>query len=74
MRGRGLPDVGGGHRGDQLVQVHVWTPRTLTPEQREILERLREEETFKPQEGPDTEERRSFFSRVRDAFREGKEG
>ncbi len=74
MRGRGLPEVGGGHRGDQLVQVHVWTPRTLSAEQREILERLREEESFKPLEGPDTDERRSFFSRVRDAFREGKEG
>jgi molecular chaperone DnaJ len=74
MRGRGLPEVGGGHRGDQLVQVHVWTPRTLTAEHREILERLREEEAFAPHPGADSEERRSFFSRVRDAFREGKEG
>ena len=74
MRGRGLPEVGGGHRGDQLVQVHVWTPRTLTAEHREVLERLREDEAFAPHPGADSEERRSFFSRVRDAFREGKEG
>jgi molecular chaperone DnaJ len=74
MRGRGLPEVGGGRRGDQLVHVQVWTPRALTPEHRELLERLREDEAFRPQDGPDTEERRSFFSRVRDAFKEGKEG
>jgi len=74
MRGRGLPEVGGGRRGDQLVHVHVWTPRTLTPENREIMERLRDDDAFRPEEGPETEERRSIFSRMRDAFREGKEG
>ncbi len=67
MRGRGLPDLNSGRRGDQLVTVHVWTPRDLTDEQRELLERLREAPSFQP---PDEEagEKRSFFSRVKDVF------
>jgi molecular chaperone DnaJ len=74
MRGRGLPDVGGGRRGDQLVHVRVFTPRDLSTEHREMLERLRDDPAFRPEAGPETDERRSFFSRVRDAFREGREG
>ena len=66
MRGRGLPEVGGGRRGDQMVHVHVWTPQNLSPGLREALEQLRLEPDLKPQ--PGTEGKRSFFSRVKDAL------
>ena len=66
MRGRGLPEVGGGRRGDQMVHVHVWTPQTLSPGIREALEQLRLEPDLKPQ--PGASGKRSFFSRVKDAF------
>lgn len=66
MRGRGLPEVGGGRRGDQLVQVHVWTPETLSEPLREALEQLRLEPDLKPQ--PPKGDRKGFFSRVKDAF------
>ncbi len=68
MRGRGIPELGGGsRRGDELVRVHVWTPQNLTPDQRAFLEELRGEEAFVPK--PDQKERgKSFFSRVRDVF------
>ncbi len=71
MRGRGIPELGGGsRRGDQMVRVHVWTPQKLTPELTELMETLRFEEPFKPK--PDNQVKgKSFFSRVRDAFREG---
>ncbi|GAB5534721.1 MAG: molecular chaperone DnaJ [Rubricoccaceae bacterium] len=65
MRGRGLPEVGGGRRGDQMVRVHVWTPQVLPAPLREALEDLREDPSLRPQ--PD-EPKRSFFGRVRDAF------
>ena len=68
MRGRGLPEVGGGRRGDQLVLVQVWTPQALSDEHRTVLESMRDDPAFRPEAGADTEERRSFFSRVRDAF------
>ena len=66
MRGRALPEVGGGRRGDQMVHVHVWTPQDLSPALREALEQLRLEPDLRPQ--PTREAKRSFFSRVKDAL------
>lgn len=66
MRGRGLPEVGGGRRGDQLVRIHVWTPETLSEPLREALEQLRLEPDLKP--NPSRGRRKGFFSRVKDAF------
>src|SRR5207245_2909561 len=40
LRGKGLPRVGEGGRGDLHVRVHVWTPVKLTVEQRALLEQL----------------------------------
>lgn len=42
MRGLGIPDLQGYHKGDQIVRVHVETPTKLNREQRELLERFRE--------------------------------
>lgn len=40
LRGKGLPALRGGRRGDLRVVVNVVIPRRLTSEQRELLERL----------------------------------
>ncbi|TVR05174.1 MAG: J domain-containing protein [Phormidium sp. GEM2.Bin31] len=37
-----------GHRGDQLVEVQIVTPREITAEERELYEKLRSLETFNP--------------------------
>ncbi|HEY6781208.1 MAG TPA: molecular chaperone DnaJ [Thermoleophilaceae bacterium] len=42
LRGRGVPALGRGRRGDQQVVLNVIIPRNLSDEQRELLERLRE--------------------------------
>jgi molecular chaperone DnaJ len=42
LRGKGLPRFRGSGRGDQLVRVVVTTPTRLSPEERRLLERLRE--------------------------------
>ena len=34
LKGKGLPDVNTGQRGDQLVQVNVWTPKSVNSEER----------------------------------------
>ena len=71
MRGRGIPELGGGsRRGDQMVRVHVWTPQNLSPELKELMGTLRFEEPFQPKP-QNYAKGKSFFSRVRDAFREG---
>ena len=67
MRERGLPDIESNRRGDQMVRIHVWTPTVLTDEEAELMEKLRDSPSFKP--NPDSlGDRKSFFSRVKDVF------
>jgi molecular chaperone DnaJ len=40
LRGKGLPAVAGGARGDQLVRLFVEVPSRLTKSQRELLEKF----------------------------------
>jgi molecular chaperone DnaJ len=64
VRGRGLPSLRTGRRGDLRVHVDVRVPRRLTPEQRHQLEQLAsaiEPEAYIDDGG--------FFTRVRNAFR-----
>jgi len=42
LRGKGLPRMRGGGRGDQLVRVLVATPKRLSAEERKLIERLAE--------------------------------
>src|SRR3989442_960957 len=51
VKGKGLPRLGEGGRGDVHVRVHVWTPGKLTPEQRAALEQLAKVEGAPPGEG-----------------------
>ena len=62
VRGRGMPSVRGTARGDQLVTVHVVVPTKLSKRERELLEEY-------AQAGGDQVEEKSFFERVKDAFR-----
>ncbi|MBT8399013.1 MAG: molecular chaperone DnaJ [Rhodothermia bacterium] len=67
MRERGLPDLNSGRRGDQMVRVHVWTPTKLSSEETRIVEKFRKSESFQP--APESlDERKSFFSKVKDVF------
>jgi molecular chaperone DnaJ len=38
LKGRGIPELDGYGRGDQIVRIAVETPRRLSPRQRELLE------------------------------------
>ena len=67
MRERGLPELNGVRRGDQMVRVHVWTPLKLTEDERTMLEEMRMSPSFTPR--PErVDERKSFFSKVKDVF------
>lgn len=65
LRERGMPRLRASGRGDQIVRVLVWTPTSLTKEEREALERLAEVERKPPE--PDAEEP-GFWQRVKRAF------
>ncbi|MBD1943649.1 J domain-containing protein, partial [Coleofasciculus sp. FACHB-712] len=47
LAGKGYP-TGRGDRGDQLVEIQVVVPKTVTSQERELYEKLRQIETFKP--------------------------
>ncbi|MBE9057982.1 DnaJ C-terminal domain-containing protein [Sphaerospermopsis sp. LEGE 08334] len=47
LANKGYP-AEGGKRGDQLVEIQIVTPKNITTEERELYEKLREIESFKP--------------------------
>ncbi len=65
LKGKGLPILQGYGQGDLFVHINVWTPKKVSKEEREMLEKLRESENFKP--NPDKDDR-NFFGRMKDMF------
>jgi len=66
LRGKGIPNLNGYGRGDMLVNINVWVPKSLTKEEKEILEKLRDSNNFFPK--PSKKEK-SFFDRMKEYFR-----
>ncbi|MFD2742344.1 MULTISPECIES: molecular chaperone DnaJ [Sphingobacterium] len=65
LKGKGLPEVNSYHKGDQLVYVNVWTPKAVSKEERDVLEKLKDSNNFKPQPGKNE---KSFFERIKEYF------
>ncbi|MDR3047328.1 MAG: molecular chaperone DnaJ [Bacteroidales bacterium] len=66
LRGKGLPDVQRMGHGDLIVNINVWTPKTLSKEEKAIIEKFMDAPNFAPK--PDKSET-SFFSKIRNAFK-----
>ena len=62
LRGHGMPSVRGGGFGDLYIHVQIAVPKQLNKRERELLEEL---STL----AGETVDERSFFDRVKDAFR-----
>ncbi|MFZ9888799.1 MAG: DnaJ C-terminal domain-containing protein, partial [Myxococcota bacterium] len=63
LRGKGIPHLRGGGRGDQLVKMRLEVPRSLNEEQTHLLEQ------FGAAMGEDVHpEHKSFFDKVRELF------
>lgn len=65
LKGKGVPEVNSYHRGDQLVYVNIWTPKVLSREERDLLEKLQDSPNFRPQPGKNE---KSFFERMKEYF------
>jgi molecular chaperone DnaJ len=65
LRGRGMPTLGRGRRGDQRVVLNVVTPGHLSGRQRELLEELRDSLTSENLRGAAEE---SLFAKVKRAL------
>jgi molecular chaperone DnaJ len=66
LRGRGMPTIGRGRRGDQQVVLNVVIPRNLTSRQSELLEELR---TSLTAENLEEQADESLLSKVKRALR-----
>lgn len=65
LKGKGIPSLNGYGHGDLLVHVNVWTPKTLSKEQKEFFEKNLSNENFAP--SPEKSDK-SFFEKVKDMF------
>ncbi|MBB6327227.1 molecular chaperone DnaJ [Algoriphagus iocasae] len=65
LKGKGIKDINGYSKGDQLIMVNVWTPTQLSKDEKESLEALRDSENFKPDPGKSD---KSFFDKMKEFF------
>ncbi len=65
LNGKGLPSVQAYGKGDQLIYVNLWTPKKLTDEEKQILEKFQTAPNFVPQ--PSKSEK-GFFEKMKDYF------
>lgn len=66
LRGKGLPAVQGygSGKGDLVINISVFVPKTLTKDERKAIEQLRESENFKG----DTITKKSIFEKFKNYF------
>jgi len=65
LKGKGLPSLQQYGKGDQLINVNIWTPKNLTNEETQMLEKMRNMPNFNPT--PDNNEK-GFFDRMKEYF------
>lgn len=65
LKGKGIPRLQGYGQGDLFVHIQVWTPKKVSKEEKEMLEKLKNSENFSPK--PEKNEG-GFFNRMKDMF------
>ncbi len=65
LRGKGLPEVNGYGKGDLLVNINVWVPKTLSKEEQKLVGQLADSENFQPKPSSDD---KNFFERMKSFF------
>jgi len=65
LKNKGVPELNGYQRGDQLNHLNIYVPTKLTNEEKRLLENLKNSPNFNP--SPEYQEK-SFFDKVREAF------
>jgi molecular chaperone DnaJ len=65
LKGKGLPDVNRYGTGDLLVNINVWTPKNLSPEEKSMMEQLSKSTNFIP--NPSKRDK-NLFDRMKEFF------
>ncbi len=64
LKGKGLPDVNYGQKGDMLVRVDVFIPKNITKDDKKLVEQLSKSNSFKPT----AQDKVSFLQKMRNMF------
>ncbi|MBL7754474.1 MAG: molecular chaperone DnaJ [Chitinophagaceae bacterium] len=65
LKGKGFPSVNSYEKGDQLINVNVWTPQALSSEEKNFLEKMSQSTNFQPNASKSD---KSFFDKIREVF------
>ncbi len=65
LKGKGIPSLNNYGSGDLLVHINVWTPKSLSKDERQFFEKALTSENFIPK--PEKSDK-SFFEKVKDMF------
>jgi len=65
LQGKGLPEMHSHRKGDLIVNMNVWTPKNLSREERDAIEKFLTSDNFTPKPAKNE---KSFFNRVRQFF------
>lgn len=65
LKNKGIKELNGYDRGDQLIYVNVWVPTSLSKEEKEKLETLRHSANFMP--NPNKKEK-GFYDKMKEFF------
>lgn len=65
LKGKGIKDINGYGKGDQLIHINVWTPKQLSSDEKAMLEKLRNSPNFIPKPNKND---KSFFDKMKDMF------
>jgi len=68
LKGKGFPAFQSYEKGDELIEVNVWSPQNLSNEERDLLEKLKNSPNFKPGPDAESEKEKGFFDKIKDAF------
>jgi molecular chaperone DnaJ len=65
LKGKGIKDINGYGKGDQLIHINVWTPQQLSKEEKDLLNRIKDSDNFKPNPGKYD---KGFIERMKEFF------
>lgn len=65
LKGKGFPSVNSYEKGDQLININVWTPQHVSSDEKAMLEKMRTSKNFAPDASKSD---KSFFDKIREAF------
>lgn len=65
LKDKGIPELQGRHKGDELIYVTVHVPQKLSNDEKEMLAKMKESENFAPHLSA---EEKTFFGKVKEMF------